>query len=205
MELIASEFARFRIKTEEDLNKMKEKIKEQVQKHAKDMEEIQKHAKDVGKHVVSPPAATDAGTFEEELIKTHFTEDLGLEGVPEEQRNMMMKSVVKFLAKMVNNGGEPEKQQEEEEENGATSDDDELREAKEGDKDDGFQLGREERKRKRKEARERASKAGLMMVDPTNTVRPAAEKAKAADAAHDEPQARKKQDASIDVVAKGDI
>ena len=71
--------------------------------------------------MASPQAATNAGPAEEELTKTHFIEDQGLEGVPEAQRNLMMKSVGKLLAKMVNNGAEPEQRQEEEPGDAASS------------------------------------------------------------------------------------
>ena len=67
-------------------------MEERTRKHAEALKEIQRHVGHLVR-VVVPHAATNAGAAGEKIIKTHFMEDPGLEGVPGEQRNLMMKSV----------------------------------------------------------------------------------------------------------------
>lgn len=164
------------------------KIREQTQKHAKGSKEIQWHVGHVAARVASPQAATDAGAAEEELTNTHFMEDPVLEGVPEEQRNLMLKSVEQFLAKIVNNGSDPEQRQEEEPDDVESSDEEEDKEKKNGEDDDGFSLDKEERKETRKEARGGASRGGLLAVETTNTERQAATTVTASQLAAEEQQ-----------------
>ena len=87
----------------------------------------------------------------EHFVKTHFQSDASLSDLTERQATAVTKSIQALFDKLLSGQGQEQENQTSEEE----EKEEELVEEKEG--DEGLQASRQDRKKKRKEARERAT------------------------------------------------
>ena len=207
-EFLAAEFQRFHSHAAESLAKVEEKLKTQKEDHSKNMQEIQEQ---MGKHVQlasqnqEPYEDGEAAWPEKEgqFVMKHFTEDETLKDLTPAQAEAVLQSVAALMAKKV------ERKQQQQHlyqpvDVSDDEDDDELLLANVGD-EEGFKLGKKERKKKRQEAKARAEKDGMMAVDlaANNVDRPLSTK-RVADKievkeGEEETQTRKSQNTSYDV------
>ena len=199
LQLIEDEFKGFHKKVKEDLEKLEEKIKMQLETHKRAMLEIG----DTLVSKVQPPATTAAAAahatpaeVDEVAIRTHLMQDQNVmaKALSEEQAIAMTAS---FKVFMVQQKQEWMRQQALHENADSSDDDLELMEHKEG--DDGFAFQTRGEKKSRRRARRAAA---TQMIDDTDVRRPAQKREGSLSGGEEQP-AKKSQDISTEAAADG--